>query len=245
MARNVPTRQPAKRPRPRPARKSAARPAPSRAADRAVPAAPSALSVLASVTETLHEALAHHKANRFDKAARLYRKVLQAEPENPDPLHLLGVVTMAQCDPEAAIALIDPAAEIAPNWASILFHLDEAYRAAGCLTDSLAAFEATVELEPGDTGALFHLDALLTALGHPDEAVQDFLKTTVLSPHSSALKLALAVALKESCDLAKARRLYRGVVEALPNLADAHATLGIVPPEQPCRQMRLTPIAPC
>jgi len=51
--------------------------------------------------------------------------------------------------------LIEAAAEISPNWSSILFHLDEAYRATGRLTDWLAAFEATVELEPGDTGACF------------------------------------------------------------------------------------------
>jgi protein O-GlcNAc transferase len=190
------------------------------------------MSVLASVKETLHEGLAHHKDNRLDLAARSYRRVLETEPENPDALHLLGMVVLAQGDPEAAIELIDTAAAIAPNRATILFHLGEARRAAGRLTDSLAAFEATLEIEPSDTAALFHVGSLLVALDRPDDAVPVFLKATALSPRSPELKLALAVALKDSGDLAEAGRLYHGVVDAVPNLADAHAALGIVLPEQ-------------
>jgi protein O-GlcNAc transferase len=191
------------------------------------------MSVLASVKETLHEGLSHHKANRFDKAAHSYRRVLEAEPENPDALHLLGVVVLAQGDPEAAIELIEAAAAVAPRRATILFHLGEAHRAAGNLAASLAAFEATVELEPRDTAALYHLGSLLTALHRPEDAVPDFLKATVLSPHSPELKLALGVALRDSGDLEGAGRLYRSVMETMPNLAAAHADLGIDLPGQP------------
>lgn len=90
-----------------------------------------------------------------------------------------------------------------------------------------------MEIEPDDTGALFHLGCLLTALDRPDEAVPVFLKATVLSPLKPALKLALAVAVKDSGDLDEAGRLYRSVVDSVPSLADTHTDLGIALPLQP------------
>ncbi len=40
----------------------------------------------------LRAAIQHHQAGRLGQAEALYRQVLQAQPQNPDALHLLGVI---------------------------------------------------------------------------------------------------------------------------------------------------------
>ena len=78
---------------------------------------------MAKVKENLVEGLAHHKANRLDKAAQSYQQVLNIEPNNVDALHLLGVILLTNGEPTSAIEHIEHAVGLAPKRASILFHL--------------------------------------------------------------------------------------------------------------------------
>jgi Flp pilus assembly protein TadD len=44
------------------------------------------------VTRTVNAGLAHHRAGRLERAAALYRKALEKDPDRAEALHLLGVV---------------------------------------------------------------------------------------------------------------------------------------------------------
>jgi protein O-GlcNAc transferase len=61
------------------------------------------------------EAMALHQAGRFAEAAALYRLILGRDPNHADSLHLLGLITAEQDDPQAGIALIRRAMAIDPN----------------------------------------------------------------------------------------------------------------------------------
>ena len=47
------------------------------------------------------EALRYHEAGLLGEARALYRDILAADPEHPDSLHLLGLITAEQGDPAA------------------------------------------------------------------------------------------------------------------------------------------------
>ena len=48
---------------------------------------------MASDTDTIQIALKHHQAGQFQKAESIYRQILLDNPNHPDALHLLGVLT--------------------------------------------------------------------------------------------------------------------------------------------------------
>jgi Flp pilus assembly protein TadD len=52
----------------------------------------------------IDQALTHHQAGRLDQAEAAYWEILTHEPENPDALHLLGVLCHQRGDHEKAKA---------------------------------------------------------------------------------------------------------------------------------------------
>jgi tetratricopeptide (TPR) repeat protein len=58
------------------------------------------------ITRTVNAGFAHHQAGRLDRAAALYRKALQREPEHAEALHLLGLIAFQRGEFDSAIELI-------------------------------------------------------------------------------------------------------------------------------------------
>ena len=67
---------------------------------------------------TLDEAVGLHQSGRLEDAEKLYHDILEREPDNPDALHLLGVLNLQRGDLEDAKTLIVRALDYAA--ASIL-----------------------------------------------------------------------------------------------------------------------------
>ena len=76
----------------------------------------------------LRKPLSFHQEGRLREAAALYRNVLAQNSNNPDALHLLGVIEFQRKNPSAAIALIERAIEIEPNNAAFFSNLGLALR---------------------------------------------------------------------------------------------------------------------
>src|SRR3972149_10668940 len=59
-----------------------------------------------NVPRALQAAVAHHLAGRLPEAEAIYRQILQAEPNHPDALHLLGVIAHQAGKHEIAVEYI-------------------------------------------------------------------------------------------------------------------------------------------
>src|SRR5438105_10283453 len=68
-----------------------------------------------SIATELSTALEHHRAGRLERASAIYRKILNKAPDNPDALHLLGVIALGDRRPERAIQLIGRAVAVSPR----------------------------------------------------------------------------------------------------------------------------------
>lgn len=62
-----------------------------------------------TVSQALHRAAAYQKSGQFAKAEQLYRQILQVEPQQPQALHLLGVLATQAGQYAAAVSLIQRA----------------------------------------------------------------------------------------------------------------------------------------
>ena len=63
----------------------------------------------AAVSGVVEEGLEHHRAGRLPEAEAAYRRVLAAQSEHPEALHLLGVIAHQVGHNERAVELIQRA----------------------------------------------------------------------------------------------------------------------------------------
>ncbi|HWY85822.1 MAG TPA: hypothetical protein VNX28_03805, partial [Gemmataceae bacterium] len=61
---------------------------------------------MATISEALTIAIEHHQGGRLQVAEQIYRQILQVDPNQPDALHLLGVIASVLGHVEIAIKYI-------------------------------------------------------------------------------------------------------------------------------------------
>ncbi len=99
----------------------------------------------------LSEALAYHERGDLDRAARIYEAVLAVDPDEPEALHLLGLVALQRGDPTRAAALIHRAVSLRPTEAIYHANLGEAYWALGQLDEVIACCRAGAPARAGES----------------------------------------------------------------------------------------------
>ena len=93
------------------------------------------------MTSEIEQGVAHQKAGRLAEAEDVYRRILAAEPEQPEALHWLGVLALQRGDPRAAATLIGRALKARPDYLQAHCNLGLALQAQGRLQEAVAAYE--------------------------------------------------------------------------------------------------------
>jgi predicted O-linked N-acetylglucosamine transferase (SPINDLY family) len=184
------------------------------------------------VSEAFTLAVQHHRAGRLDVAGEIYRRVLQAEPQHAEALHLLGVIAHQTGDHAAAIEDIGRAIAMRPGEATYHSNLGEAYRALGRTAEAMDCYGRAVELNPDCVQAHNNLGNTLRGLGRFDEAVGCYRQAIQRRPDYADAHVNLGNALKDLGRLDEAAASYRRAVELVPDHAHALSNLGLVLLEQ-------------
>lgn len=142
-----------------------------------MPPAPKTLKLdqrTVSASEAVAIGTEHHHAGRLREAERIYRRVLEVDPENPDALHLLGVAAHQSGNSERAVQLISRAIDLQPRNPSFLNNRGEAFRVLRQPDQALADYNKALALKADDAGALFNRALVLQDLGRLDEALASY-----------------------------------------------------------------------
>jgi Flp pilus assembly protein TadD len=99
-----------------------------------------------TIPTLLNEGVAHHRAGRLAEAEAAYRRVLAAQPDNPDALHLLGVIATQVGRAEAGLPLLRRAVQLLPDVAEFHLHLGQALHAVGQREPALASLAEAIRL---------------------------------------------------------------------------------------------------
>ncbi len=102
----------------------------------------------------------YERAGRIDDAERLLQHILAAQPQQPDALHLGGIVALRRGRADEAVERLQAAMQHGEDTPLYLRNLCEAYRVLGRLDDALAAAEQAVALAPGDPVSLHNLSII-------------------------------------------------------------------------------------
>jgi len=177
-------------------------------------------------------ALQAHQVGRLEEAEQGYRRVLQADPKQPDALHLLGVIAHQARQNEAAVQLISQAIAIRGNDPDFHNNIGEAYRALGRHEEAINHFRRALSLQPVNPGASCNMGSALIALGKTNEAIESFKKALGFKPDFAEAKGKLGGALLRlpkddgERDLDRAIELLRVSIGANPEFVEGYVNLG-------------------
>jgi tetratricopeptide (TPR) repeat protein len=179
------------------------------------------------------EALQLHKAGRLAEAEARYRQILAAAPDDPETLHLLGVLACQTGHVEAASGLIERAIAQRGDVAAYYYNLGLARQLQAQAPAAIAAFQRAVALLPSYVDAWNNLAVLLLLTGRLEEAEAGFLRALALQPDHVEANCNLGIALhrlgRGEAAIARfdqALRLRPDYPEALRNRAAALIALG-------------------
>ncbi len=179
-----------------------------------------------SLNQEIALALRYHQAGRLAEAEAIYRRVLAADPEQVDALHLLGVLAHQVGRSDIAVELIGKAvSRNAGNYAAFV-NLGEAYRALGQLANAEQCYRRALAIKPDAVEAYNNLGIVLRDLGRPEEAVWACRQALAAKPDFAEAYNNLSNALQGLGMLEDAVQACRQALLIKPDFADAYSNLG-------------------
>lgn len=182
---------------------------------------------MATIAEALGLALEHHRNGRLAEAETLYGRILDADPAQPDALHLLGLLAGQAGRAERGTALIAQAMALRPDAADYPSNLGNLFDAAGQSARAAVAFRRTLALRPDFASAWARLGVASHRLGSDDGALRGLSRAVALDPSDavSAGRAALllhqrAVAERTSGQAARARDSLARALAWSPDSSD-------------------------
>lgn len=181
---------------------------------------------MATIAEALALALEHHQGGRLAEAETLYGCILDADSEQPDALHLLGVLGGQSGRAERGAELIARAMARRPDAADCPFNLGNLFDAADQSSRAAAAYRRTVTLRPDLASAWARLGVTSHRLGDDSGAVRALVRAVALDPSDgvsaerAAFLLHKAIAERTAGRMTQARAMLERVLRLRSDSAD-------------------------
>jgi len=171
-------------------------------------------------------AMQHHRAGRLAEAEVNYRQLLAIHPQEPDVLHLLGVLAGDAGHPHAAVELIRQAIAIKPTAASYHSNIANSLLALHRLEEAVTAAKTAIQLQPDLAGAHYNLGLAHLVQRQWDAAVPAFEAALRLQPDYAYAHLNLGNAHQGRGRLDEAITAFRNGLAHAPRHAALWNNLG-------------------
>lgn len=174
----------------------------------------------------LQVARSHHQAGRLVQAEKIYRQVLDLQPDNAGVLSKLGAALAGQRRLDEALSVFRRAIDLDPDLVDALNNLGAVCRLLGKHDDAVTACQKALDLDPDSVSALVNLGAAYQQLGRMEEAIDCTRKAISLNPDLVEAHVNLGAALQKLGRLEDAVVSYRKALDVNPDWPDAHVHLG-------------------
>lgn len=178
-----------------------------------------------TIQQALDLGMQHHTARDLSTAEGIYQQILKADPNQPDALHLLGVIAHQVGKHEVAEEHITKALSIKPDWAEALANLGNALMAQGKLEEAAASHRKALEIKPDFAEVHNNLGNALKELGRLEEAVASYRQAIAIKPGHVETHSNLGTALRDLGKLNEAEASHRKSLELHSSFAAGHYNL--------------------
>lgn len=135
------------------------------------------------IKDKINSALQLHQSKNFIDAEKLYKEVLESEPENTDALNLFGLLKIQNEQFDDAILYIKKALELKPC-AYFYESLGRAYFGSGNFTDAIGCYKKALEFDNHDFEIWFNLALAYKKNKQFDEAIEAYQSALTIKPNN-------------------------------------------------------------
>jgi predicted O-linked N-acetylglucosamine transferase (SPINDLY family) len=160
------------------------------------------------------------------EAEACYRRVLAAQPDHADALHLLGIVAHQAGRHDLAVELISQAIKQNRQNAAYFCSLGVALNNQGKLDEAVTAYRQAIRIKPDLAEAHFNLGNALHGQGKLDEAVTAYRQAIRIKPDLAEAHSNLGNTLRGQGKLEEAVAACMQAIRIKSDLAEAHSNLG-------------------
>ncbi|WP_333183646.1 tetratricopeptide repeat protein [Microcoleus sp. B3-D7] len=182
--------------------------------------------------DSLKLAWEHHQAGRLLEAEKLYRQIIEIQPESANVLCLLGIAARQQGKIAEAIDFYEQA--IAQNPDFVEAHLNKAnvLLDVGQYQRAIASYEQVIKIQPNSALAYNNLGWVKQQLGEIDAAILYYQTALQLDPNLPETAHNLGHLFKQKKQLNEAITYYVQALKINPNLIYSLMGLGTVLQQQ-------------
>ncbi|MBL8271924.1 tetratricopeptide repeat-containing sulfotransferase family protein [Steroidobacter sp.] len=181
--------------------------------------------------ERLADAFARHKSGDVQFAYRVYREVLDQQPNHATALHYLGLLAQQTGRTSEARDLLQRSIEIEPNDPRAHNHLGQILFALNRRNEAIASFEHALALDPAHTDAMNNLANVIKTRDLA-RAIRLYRRVLELRPDTSHAAYNLANALQSNDEYGEAQQLFERALELDQDNHLAHHNLGVLLEQQ-------------
>ncbi len=174
----------------------------------------------------LAQAIEFHQSGNPTAAEQNYRAVLEADPQQPDALHFLGVLQFQRGETQQAIDLITRAIRVCPGYAAAYNNLGNILLEGNHFSAAAQAYEKATELAPDLADAYANMAIAYRAMGRMAEAVDAFRAALTLNARHRHALYNLGNTLLAKGAMADACEFFRLVVEFHPDYIPGYRRYG-------------------
>lgn len=178
-----------------------------------------------TIEEMLAQGIQFQRNNQLVEAEAAYHQVLALDPQQPDAIHLLGMLAYQIGDYDLAVDLIKGAIEISPYVPIFHNNLGNAYLRLRRFADAEDAYRQALDLDPHYPEALYNVAQLMADKGDVDGAIEAYRQLLKAEPNFVEAYNNLAGLLRERGELQQAMENYRRAVELNPSYVFARENL--------------------
>lgn len=178
------------------------------------------------VRELYNDGYAAMESLNLTRAIKLFKEVLELEPDMLEAHFNLGVCYRMRGNKENQIHHFEEAVRLKPDMPDAHYNLGLAYSDARMYPQAIAEFRQVVELKPSFKDARFNLGTVLYKTENYTAAAAEFEKSLESSPNWFEARLNLGSCYLKMGNVDVAIEQFEEAVQLKPNSAEAHYSLG-------------------
>lgn len=169
----------------------------------------------------IEQGMALQTQRRFPEAERCYQTVLAQNPQNPDALHLMGLLAVEADQFSVAVDYMEKAVRLLPKQAIYRNNLGNVLLLRADPDGALVHLRKAVKFAPRYVEAITNMGRAYRACGKAEEAYKQFAKALAIDPDFERAEAGLAEMMLEIGDMEGAVKSFRALLKRRPGNVQA------------------------